>query len=118
METLYAQIEKLCNKNGIRPGKMCADLGLSRSLITDLKMGRKKSISTETAQKIATYFGISVSALLNSEIPSPKAAGDTILEEVDVAFYGQYKELTAEDKETVRDMVHLLRQRRAAKQRD
>ena len=118
METLYARIEKLCSIRGIRPGKLCTQLGLSRSLITDLKMGRKKSISMETAQKISNYFGISVSALLNSEESSPKATEDTILEEVDVAFYGQYRELTDEDKETVRDMVHLLRQRRAAKQRN
>ena len=39
-----------------------------------------------------------------------------VLEEVDVAFYGEYKELTAEDRQTVRDMVRLMRARRAANQ--
>ena len=114
METLYARIEKLCSDRGIRPGKLCSDLGLSRSLITDLKMGRKKSLSTETAQKIAAYFGVSVGNLLQEDT----RADFSILEDVDVAFYGQYKELTDEDKETVRDMVRLMRQRRAAKQRE
>ena len=40
------------------------------------------------------------------------------LSQVDIAFYGEYKELTEEDKETVRDMVRLMRERRAAKQRN
>ena len=117
METLYARIEELCRQKNIRPGKLCTELGFSRSLMTDLKMGRKKSISTENAQKIATYFGISVGSLLNPEQETLQA-DEPILEEVDVAFYGQYKELTEEDKETVRDMVRLMRQKRAEQQRN
>jgi len=35
-----------------------------------------------------------------------------------VAFYGEYKELSDEEKETVRDMVRLMRQRRAQKQKE
>ena len=39
-----------------------------------------------------------------------------ILDEVDIAFYGEYRELTEDDKETVRDMVRVMRERRAKKQ--
>ena len=112
MDNLYASIEALCNQRGIRPGRLCNDLGLSRGLITDLKMGRKKSVSAETAQKIAAYFGISVGQLLGQE-----DSGD-ILDQVDVAFYGDFKELSEEEKNAVRDMVHLMRQRRSANQRE
>lgn len=111
MENLYANIEALCNQRNIRPGRLCNDLGLSRGLITDLKMGRKKSISAETAQKIAAYFGISVGQLLGQEDVTD------ILEQADVAFYGDFKELNEEEKNAVRDMVRLMRERRAA-QRD
>ena len=34
-----------------------------------------------------------------------------LLDEADIAFYGQFKELTDEQKETVRDMVRLMRKR-------
>ena len=112
MENLYQNIEALCDKKGIRPGRLCNDLGISRGLITDLKMGRKKSVNAETAQKIAAYFGISVGQLLGQE-----DNGD-ILEQADVAFYGDYKELNDEEKKAVRDMVRLMRERRAAPQRD
>lgn len=110
MDNLYENIEALCTQRGIRPGRLCNDLNLSRSLITDLKMGRKKTVNAETAQKIATYFGISVGQLLGQE------EGD-ILDQADVAFYGDYKELNEDEKKAVRDMVRIMRERRTA-QRD
>lgn len=67
MTTLYTRIFSLCSQRDITPGKMCADLGLSRGLITDLKMGRKKDIYATTAWKIANYFGVSVGYLLGLE---------------------------------------------------
>ena len=114
MANLYESILKLCQRDGIRPGRLCDELGLSRGLMTDLKMGRKKSVSAETAQKIAAYFGVSVGVVLGH-----READDAVdLNQVDVAFYGEYKELTEEDKETVRDMVRIMRQRRAGRPRE
>ena len=109
MENLYDRIQEICDQKGIRPGRMCNDLGLSRGLMTDLKMGRKKSVSAQTAQKIASYLGVSVGQLLGQQDAD-------VLEQVDIAFYGEFKELSDEEKETVRDMVRLMRQRRAQKQ--
>ena len=106
MDTLYKIIETLCEGKGIRPGRLCDELGLSRGLMTDLKMGRKKSISYQTAQKIATYFQVTVAQVLGQEELQPD-----ILDQVDIAFYEEFKELTEEQKETVRDMVRLMRQR-------
>lgn len=103
MGNLYENIQSLLERDGIKPGRLCDQLGISRGLLTDLKMGRKKSLSAETAQKIAGYFGVSVAYLLGQE-------GD-ILDQVDIAFYGEYQELTEEQKETVRDMVRLMRER-------
>lgn len=111
MHSLYESIMALCQQKDIRPGRLCDDLGISRGLITDLKMGRKKTVSAQTAQKIAAYFGVSVGYLLGEE----SAPGD-ILDEVDVAFYGEYKELDDEEKETVRDMVRLMRKRRTGQE--
>jgi len=119
MPSLYDRILFLCQSKGIRPGRLCDELGLSRGLISDLKMGRKKSVSAETAQKLASYLGVSVGHLLGQEAmescPSGQEASD-VLDEVDVAFYGDYKELNDEEKKAVRDMVRLMRERRAARQ--
>lgn len=110
MDSLYDNILALCSRDGIRPGRLCDALGISRGLITDLKMGRKKSVSAETAQKIAAFFGVSVGYLLGQEESAQSA---DILDQVDVAFYGDFKELDEEQKEAIRDMVRLMRQRRA-----
>ena len=107
MSFLYENIQQLCQSKGIRPGRLCDELGISRGLMTDLKMGRKKSVNAETAQKIAAYFGVSVGYLLGQDEPQ-----SDILDQVDVAFYGDFKELSDEEKEAVRDMVRLMRQRR------
>ncbi len=112
MENLYENILSLCNAQGIRPGRLCDELSLSRGLMTDLKMGRKKTLNAETAQKIAGYFGVSVGQLLG------EPAGEDVLDQVDVAFYGDFKELDESEKEAVRDMVRIMRQRRTAKQRE
>lgn len=113
MGNLYETIQALCDRKGIRPGRLCDELGLSRGLITDLKMGRKKSLSAQTAQAIASYFGVSVAYLLDKE-----EAPTDVLDQVDVAFYGDFRELDEEQKEAVRDMVRVMRQRRAAKQQE
>ena len=67
MDTLYERIDSLCKKKGVKGGRMCLDLGFSKSLMTDLKSGRKKGVNAETAQKIASYFNVSVGYLLGLE---------------------------------------------------
>ena len=114
MDNLFARIQSLCLEKDIRPGRLCDELGLSRSLITDLKMGRKKTVNAQTAQKIADYLDVSVAYLLGQS----ENRSEDVLDAVDVAFYGDFKELNDEEKDAVRDMVRLMRERRAAKQRD
>ena len=60
---------------------MCTDLGFSKSLMTDLKSGRKKGVNAETAQKIASYFGVSVGYLLGEEEKEEKPAQEDELSE-------------------------------------
>lgn len=110
MATLYETIDKLCQERGIRPGRLCADLGISRGLMTDLKMGRKKGVNAETARKIADYLGVSVGYLLGQSEPRD------VLDEVDVAFYGDFKELNEQEKDAVRDMVRIMRMRRQSEE--
>ena len=93
-------------------------------------------MSSENITKISSYFGISADYLLGhvsepyfyldndrilreinsysneDSIPSKP----DVLDEVDVAFYGEYKQLSEDDKDTIRDMVRVMRERRAKKQ--
>ena len=110
MANLYENIRSLCEERGIKGGKMCTDIGVSKSLMTDLKAGRKKDITAETAKKIANYFGVSVGYLLGTEPDSSQPDHD-ILDDVDFAFYDGYRKLTEHDKEVLRQMVRVMRDR-------
>ena len=67
MSNLYEKIYDLCEEKGIKGAKMCTDTGISKGLLTDLKMGRRTGVSAVTAQKIASYFDVSVGYLLGEE---------------------------------------------------
>lgn len=67
---MYGIIEELCSAQGIKPGKLCSDVGISRGVLSDLKAGRTKKLSMDTAEKIAKYFGVSTD-YLNGQKKSP-----------------------------------------------
>jgi transcriptional regulator with XRE-family HTH domain len=67
MGNLYDTILALCESRGIKGAKLCTDVGISKGLLTDLKMGRRTGVSAVTAQKIAAYFDVSVGYLLGEE---------------------------------------------------
>lgn len=67
MANLYENIEKLCKQRGVNVTIMCKESGASRGSLTDLKNGRKQSLKYETLDKIASYFGTSVDALVSGD---------------------------------------------------
>lgn len=67
MSTLHERIQELCKGKGVSGSRMCLDLGMSKSTLSDLKNGRKKGLNADTAHKIATYLGVSVGYLLGEE---------------------------------------------------
>lgn len=67
MANLYENIEKLCKQRGLNVTTMCKESGASRGSLTDLKNGRKQTLKYETLDKIASYFGTSVDALVSGE---------------------------------------------------
>lgn len=67
MSDLYSNIHALCEKEGIKDGTLCANIGIRRSFLSELKAGRTKSLSTEVLSKIASYFNVSVDYLLTGE---------------------------------------------------
>lgn len=105
----------LCSKKGISPNKAAGEIGLSNSITTKWK----KTGATpggDTLNRIAKYFGVSTDYLLGKEKAPAKNSGRKIdLQEVDIGFYGAFVELSEDDKETVRDMVRIMRERRNKK---
>ena len=71
MADVLSVIDSLLKAKCISGAKMCADLGMSRSFMTELRKGRAKGITAETAEKIAKYFAVSVDYLLGKEEKMP-----------------------------------------------
>lgn len=58
MSTMYDRIETLCREQGLDITKMCRELGIPRSSLSELKSGRAKSISADKVAKIAEFFSV------------------------------------------------------------
>lgn len=64
----YEKFERLCRQKGVKPGKACTDMGLSRSLSAKWKnMGTKKP-SADVLEKMSAYFGISIDEILSDDL--------------------------------------------------
>lgn len=71
---------------------------------------------------LADLFNVDINDLTNSDLEFGKATSSDnecdILNEIDVAFYGDYKELDEDDKETLRAMARVMRERRARRNQE
>lgn len=65
---MYYKIEEFCKEQNISISQLCTNLNIPQQIITNLKRrtqeGKKASLSTENAAKIADFMGISVSELI------------------------------------------------------
>lgn len=109
-------IRDICQQRKIPISQLEKECGFSNGYLNPKKISK---ISYERALIISEYLSISVESIMNGpeseKAPTQQGESGDILDEVDVAFYGAYKELTEDDKETVRDMVRLMRERRKGK---
>ena len=109
MSNLYNTIIELCDEKGIKGGKMCTDTGISKGLLTDLKMGRRTGVSAATAQKIASYFGVSVGYLLGEEEKKETVTqSDNGLSEAKQQLLALAQDCSEEDAEKLLQMMQIL----------
>lgn len=114
----YDIFRSLCEKKGVSCHKAALDIGLSNATPS---IWKKRNITPkgDTLAKIADYFDVSIDYLLGSETektPTENGERKDILDEVDVAFYGDYKVFSEDEKATLRDMARIMRERREKKQ--
>lgn len=104
-------VRKVCKQRGIAISQLEKDCGFSNGYLNPKKMTK---LPYDRAVQIAKYLHVTSQEVLTGELPKEAEAGD-ILDQVDIAFYGEFKELDPEQQETVRDMVRLMRQRKASR---
>lgn len=106
MENIFfTRFQNLCRRNGTTVNAVGRIVGASSGSITAWKQGTEPRPSM--VLKIADYFGVTSDYLLGlDEKPAD------VLDQVDVAWYGQFQELTDEQKDIIRDMVAVMRKRK------
>ena len=113
MSTLYDRIEWLCKNRNSNITKMCKEAGVSRSILSDYKAGRSKSITVDKLEKIASYLDCSVDYLLgktDQKKPSEKSEGISE-EEIKVALFHGAEEVTDEMWEEAKFAIELIKER-------
>ena len=89
--------------------------GISSASYSQWNTGLYKP-SEKKLRSAADCLGVSYEFLRYGDAESKNAPAENgkgdILDDVDVAFYGEFKELSEDDKEIVRSMVTAMRQRR------
>lgn len=115
MSNLYERIISLCNDKGITPYRMCKDIKMQPSVITDLKMGRRKTVKIETAGSIAEYFGVSTDYLLGKEKEPTTVSGSELNEKI-IQISERIAALPPDKQKAVFDLLDILDQYEKADQ--
>lgn len=100
---VYDLIEELCIKKGISVTALCRDCKIPRSILTDYKKGRIKSLSADTLCKIADYFGVTVGYLCGA----PATSADE--EALKRALFGEDTAVSDEMWKEVRDYAEYVK---------
>ena len=103
MSDMYQRIENLCKARGINVTQMCKEAGVARAPLTELKMGRTAILSARNADKIASYFGVSVGHLLGNE-ETKKPTNQTVDGLRGLGYY----DLTPENRKMIDSLIDSL----------
>lgn len=106
--SFYSNFLSMCNKIGKTPSRVVLEVGLKKSAVTRWKAGGNPTDAT--IQKIADYFGISASELMDKEENTPTKDGEREIsfDDFTYAMQNEYKNLTSEDLQVLRSMAKQL----------
>lgn len=104
MSTLYERLMELCEQKGVSGSRMCLDLGMSKSTMSGLKAGRVKGVSAATAQKFASYLGVTVGYLLGSEEKEKSSPTEPELSEGEKALIELFRHIPEEQQKVFLEM--------------
>lgn len=102
-----------CERYKIKLGKS----DLSQFVSGKVEPGQWKITILGLALNVSEAWLMGLDVPMEREAPTITSERKDVLDEVDIAFYGEYKELDEDQKETVRDMVRVMRARRAKQEK-
>lgn len=117
MSELYNRIDRLCKERGTNVTALCRDAKVARASLSELNAGRTKTLTLETAGKLAATLGISVDELMGLETEKAPIPEDERLvsdDDIKFALFGGEGEITDAMYEEVKRFAHMVKLREEA----
>lgn len=138
----YDRFEELCRLKGVRPGRACKEMGVSRSLAAKWKSTGTDKPSADVLEKMSFYFHLSIDEILSADLSDEEitrnisfinwssvtkhdergnyykvetSTSNPKITDIDlrIALYGDPAEdISAEDLERIRDYAKYIRDKR------
>lgn len=122
MLIVYDRIDALCKEKGKNITIMCKEIPISRSILSEYKAGRTKTIKADVLSKIAEYLGTTTDYILGNtddptlpqkEKPATGEGDGQILSDSDKAIVDRIMRLDNEGKrDAMKYLDYLLNQDR------
>ena len=79
---LYGKIELLCKNKGIKIAELSRETEINKTLFSDLKREKTKSLSLDKLIKIADYFEVSLDDLVGRKKITPDDKSSEVIKEI------------------------------------
>ena len=79
---LYQKIELLCNNKGVKIADLARDTGLNKTVFSELKCGRTKTLSMDKLIIVADYFEISLDELVGRKRKTPDEKSSEVIDKI------------------------------------
>lgn len=87
----YDRFYELCSQKGVKPGRACTEMGVSRGLAAKWKATGAGKPSAEVLEKMSVYFGMSINEILGTpeteKAPTQEGEREITDRDVQVAFF-------------------------------
>lgn len=108
----YDRFEELCQEKGVKPGRACSEMGLSRSLAAKWKATKTEKPSADALEKMSLYFKKSIEEILSGETkkaPTQEGEREIGFDDFTYAFYEESKDLPDEKKKMLLEMARFMK---------
>jgi len=97
------RFEALCREKGVKPGRACQEMGVSRSLAAKWKATGTEKPSADVLEKMAVYFEMTIEEILGKE-----SAASITFDEFTYAMYNEARDLPPEKKQMLLEMARFF----------
>ena len=105
----YDRFEELCQEKGVKPGRACSEMGLSRSLAAKWKATKTEKPSADALEKMSLYFKKSIEEILSGETKkAPTQEGERPKSKLRSIARLEDSKITPEQDEQIADYIDFL----------